>query len=83
METMGRSNFDAACSITYSQNADGRFIETVRIKAVTVRIIHLSRQGQWARVTINGKPGMRYEINREQYSYATDDLTEFLDLKSK
>jgi hypothetical protein len=81
-ETQGRHESDVLCSVTYSKNSDGRLVETVQFNARTVRIVYLSRQGQWARVTINGKPGMRYEIYREEFSYSTDDLTEFLNLRS-
>ena len=30
---------------------------------------------------MNGKPAVRYEINREKVTYATEDLEEFLDVE--
>jgi hypothetical protein len=41
-----------------------------------------SRQGQWARVDINGKAGTRFETDRCNYAYASDDLQEFLTVKT-
>ena len=49
-----------------------------RIEAVL--FVETSRQGQWTVGTLDGKPAARYEINREQYSYATLDLTVFVDI---
>lgn len=43
-------------------------------------IVEVGRQGQWSTVTINGKTGARYEIDRQTYSYATTDLHEFIDV---
>jgi hypothetical protein len=41
-----------------------------------------SRQGQWSRVSINGRPGTRYETDRCNYAYASDDLQEFVTVKA-
>ena len=38
-------------------------------------------QGQWMFTEMNGKPAVRYEINREKVTYATEDLEEFLDVE--
>jgi hypothetical protein len=75
--------FDGPCSLTESEDPDGRYVETFHVDSRKIRIVYLSRQGQWARVTINGKLGMRYEVDRTMYSYATDDLKEFLEFKTR
>ena len=67
------------CVATYSEDAEGRFTETYQIDGqVVAKITHLDRQGQWAAITFNGKPGMRYEINRENYEFSPMDLSETL-----
>lgn len=37
------------------------------------------RMGQWATGRLNGRPAMRYEIDRTRYSYSTLDLQLVLD----
>jgi hypothetical protein len=65
----------APCLITWK--ADGALIQIGQRRFV---VVETGRQGQWSFVTINGKPGARYEIDRETFSYATTDLNEFLDI---
>lgn len=50
------------------------YVETIEAGGERFEIAYLERQGRWARITINGRSGMRYEINREQFAYTTDDL---------
>jgi hypothetical protein len=66
---------EGKCSVEYRGDAEVIQIGTKRIEFVTA-----ARQGQWAVGTLDGKPAMRYELNRTAYSYATRDLTLFLDL---
>lgn len=80
-EVSGPSH-DGACQIRYSTNAEGRSVETIQAGETRLIIEQLDRQGQWARVLINGRPGVRYEINRETYAYSTDDLRLNLDWTS-
>lgn len=76
------SFFDAAkneslegrCSVDYAGDA-----ETITVGQKRVVFVQTARQGQWAVGTLDGKPAMRYEIDRTTYSYATRDLTLFLD----
>jgi hypothetical protein len=71
---------------TTNQSVDGRCTldydgekEIVRIGQSEFVFMQQQRQGQWSVGTFNGKPAVRYEINRVTYSYSTLDLTEFLD----
>ena len=71
------------CIVTYSEDAKGRFSETYQIKGrVVAAIIHLKSQGQWAAISFNGKPGMRFEKNRETYEFSPSDLSETLSVNS-
>ena len=46
-----------------------------------LKISFTSRQGQWAKILLNGKVGTRFELDRNTFYYATDDLSEFLETK--
>jgi hypothetical protein len=65
---------DGDCTTDY----DGEK-EIVRVGKSEFVFVQERRQGQWAVGTLNGKPAVRYEVNRVTYSYSTLDLTEFLD----
>jgi hypothetical protein len=52
---------------------------TMGVRDWTIR--DRNRQGQWARVSLNGLEAMRYQIDRTRYAYATPDLNEFLDVQ--
>lgn len=69
---------DGKCTVAYDGGSD-----TITIGKKKVVFVQKDRQGQWAAGTLDGKPAMRYEINRVTYSYATQDLTLFLDLTSE
>jgi hypothetical protein len=60
----------------------GRDLTEFRIGKRVVQVVVLDRQGVWARITFNGRPGMRYEHDRETFSYSNEDLTETLDTSS-
>lgn len=66
---------DGKCTVAYDGGS-----ETITIGKKKVVFVQTDRQGQWAAGTLDGKPAMRYEINRVTYSYATQDLTVFVDL---
>lgn len=74
--------FDAAadelingqCSLEY----DG-YAEIMTIGDRRAIFVLSERQGQWATGTLDGKPAVRYEIDRSTFSYATQDLTLFID----
>lgn len=68
---------DGACKVEYDGNS-----ETITVAGRKHVFVQSERQGQWALGTLDGKPAMRYEINRTQYSYATRDLKRFLDLSA-
>lgn len=63
----------AGCIVTYEGSSE---IMTFGKKRVV--FVLADRQGQWATGTLNGKPAMRFEINREEFSYAATDLTLFV-----
>lgn len=67
-------SLEGRCSVDYAGDA-----ETITIGQKRVVFVQTARQGQWAVGTLGGKPAMRYEIDRTAYSYATQDLTLFLD----
>jgi hypothetical protein len=67
-------SLEGRCTVAYAGDA-----ETITIGQKRVVFVQTARQGQWAVGTLDGKPAMRYEINRTAYSYATRDLTLFLD----
>lgn len=66
---------EARCTVAYE--SDG---EIITLGERNLVFVQQERQGQWATGTLDGAPAMRYEINRETFSYATRDLTRFLDL---
>lgn len=59
------------CTSTWSSE---QATETYKFKGKTVKIKELARQGVWARVLIDGKPGTRIEHDRTSFDYSTDDL---------
>ena len=46
-----------------------------------LKISLATRQGQWAKILLNGKVGTRFELDRNTFYYATDDLSEFLETR--
>ena len=65
---------EADCSVDYP--SEGEVIQVGKTRFIFVQS---GRQGQWSTGTLNGKPAARYEINRSTFSYATLDLTLFID----
>jgi hypothetical protein len=53
-----------------------------RFNKKVVRVTILQVAGIWASIEINGKPGMRYEIDRASLAYSSRDLSETLDTGS-
>ena len=64
----------AACSVTWHDTG-----ATIQAGQTRFDWVELGRQGQWSTGTLNGRPAMRYEIDRTRYSFSTLDLTLFLD----
>jgi len=65
---------EGRCTLRPSRTDVQPHVETIEAGGERFEIGYLERQGRWARVTINGRSGMRYEINREQLAYTADDL---------
>lgn len=65
---------DGRCTVSYPDEG-----EVIQIGKSRFVFVESGRQGQWSTGKLNGKPAARYEINRTAYSYATLDLTLFLD----
>jgi hypothetical protein len=55
--------------------------EKVVVGSISISLREISRQGQWAKMTLNGKPATRFEYDRVTFFMASDDLNEFLDYK--
>jgi len=66
---------DGSCSVDYPD--EGEVIQFGKSRFV---FVESRRQGQWSVGTLDSKPAVRFEHNRTAYSYATLDLTMFLDL---
>lgn len=62
------------CEVTWTETG-----ATFQLNGVSVEWVDTGRQGQWSTGLLNGQPAARYEIDRTRYSYATLDLTLFLD----
>lgn len=56
------------------------YVQTIEIGARRFKIEILNRQGVWARINLNGKPGMRFEVDRTTFLHTTDDLEETFDI---
>lgn len=76
MNLMTDEMLNGKCSRSWSDATD---TETWKLKGKTITLKIIDRQGQWARVLLNGKPGARYEHNRTSFSVTTDDLKETFD----
>ena len=63
--------YQGACLVSPSADIRGPYRETVIMPNKSVRLIETGRQGQWATYTIDGKAGVRIEIDRETYRYST------------
>lgn len=61
------------CTSTWNSATE---VETWKVKGKPITIKVLDRQGVWARILLNGKPGTRYEHDRTSFSASTDDLKE-------
>lgn len=72
--------FEGECKIVSSTDAEGRYSESVTAGDVTLVLVEVARQGVWSTYTINGQPGVRFEHNREWFSYSTLALDMTLDL---
>lgn len=64
----------AACEVVWQDEG-----ATIRLSGETFDWVEQNRQGQWSTGLLNGRPAVRYEIDRTRYSYSTLDLTLFLD----
>ena len=73
-DTRAGAFHNGRCAFTDGIDAAGNYVETLQAGGTRVVIVSQDRQGQWARVTINGRPGTRYELNRSSYAATTDDL---------
>lgn len=67
-------SLSGACTVDYKDDAT-----EISVGGKTLIFKQSARQGQWAVGSLEGKPAVRYEINRVTYSYSTLDLTLFLD----
>ena len=66
--------YDGPCLETPIMDASKNFGMVYRFKKQVIKIMFSDEQGQWAKVTINGEIGMRYEIDREHYHFSTLDV---------
>jgi hypothetical protein len=67
-------SLSGTCAVDYKDDAT-----EISLGEKTLVFKQSARQGQWAVGTLDGKPAVRYEINRVTYSYSTLDLTLVLD----
>ena len=63
-------------------SADDPTKREFRFQKKVIRITTLNQAGIGASIEINGKPGMRYEIDRATLAYSSRDLSETLDTGS-
>jgi len=77
--TEAGASYSGPCRVSIASN-QGQFVQTVTMGKVVIRLVETKRQGQWATYTIDGRPGVRYEVNREEYRYSTLALDMTLDI---
>ncbi len=75
-------SYEGACTEVELPSANGPTKREFRFQKKVIRITTLNRAGIWASIEINGKPGMRYEIDRATLAYSSRDLSETLDTGS-
>lgn len=78
--SLAGASFEGTCSVESGTDAAGAYSETVRAGATTIRLVETGRQGVWSTYMIDGQPGVRYEHNRESFSYSTLSLDMSLDI---
>lgn len=76
------ASYDGSCSIASSTAADGAYVETVTAGDLKIVLKETARQGVWSTYEIDGKPGVRFEHNRDSYSYSTLALDMTLDVET-
>lgn len=70
---------EGRCTERWGSDGDHLVAEYVMGKK-RFSFIQVESQGQFGTYTWSGKAAVRYEVNREEYHFATLDLTEFLDV---
>jgi hypothetical protein len=75
-------SYDGPCTEIELPSAELPFKREYRFKKKVVRVTIIQVAGIWASIEINGKPGMRYEIDRATLAYSSRDLGETLDIGS-
>ena len=78
--SLAGASFEGACKVVSSIDAAGLYVETVTAGETTLVLAAGAHQGVWALYTINGQPGVRFEHNRESFSYSTLALDMTLDI---
>ncbi len=74
------ASYEGPCTVTDGTNEAGAYAATVVAGDVTVKLVETARQGVWSTYSIDGQPGVRFEHNRESYSYSTLSLDMTLDV---
>ena len=74
-------SFSGTCNLDWGGDFEGdayRGVDIIEADGHSYRFEYSERQGQWAVGLLDGEPAMRYEIDRESYSYANQALTLFI-----
>jgi hypothetical protein len=79
---MTNESYEGPCSEVEVPSTEGQTKREYRFQKKVVRVTVLQAAGIWASIEINGKPGMRYEIDRATLAYSSRDLSETLDTGS-
>ncbi|MDO5659001.1 MAG: hypothetical protein Q4G36_11870 [Paracoccus sp. (in: a-proteobacteria)] len=80
MSDEGRS-YAGACTLDWGGALKGVIyhgVDIIEAGGHTYRFEYSQRQGQWAVGLLDGEAAMRYEIDRETYTYADQALTLFI-----
>lgn len=72
-------SFDGRCEVSYSQDGRMRVIMPGR----TMMWSETARQGIWSTGTLDGRPAVRFELNRTAYEYSTLDLKVTLSVRER
>ncbi len=75
-------SYEGACTAVELPSAELPRKREYRFNKKVVRVTIHQSAGIWASIELNGKLGMRYEIDRANFSYSSRDLTETLDTGS-